>query len=223
MTALQEIAKQIAALESQMAELQNALREIRPREVRVMAEPDIWERIRQVYLTPFEKLDCGPEYGWSMKDGEPELRVPQKGECYLMTRHLEPSRCLAPARHDSRLILIPIEPKPDVYEQIRQHYGKPFSDIDCAYRCGDDEYFPLMEGAHPVFRWSAVQEPYLGGKNVYVGPFDFPRLILRPAKVIGPFTEDPEGRFVEMMNGEMYIHSPDCGAHLTRYRREEQA
>ena len=116
MTALQETAKQIAQLESDMAKQRNALREIRSRVDRAMAEPDIRERIRRVYYgKSFEQLDCSPRHGWSMKDGEPELRIPQMGEWYLSAVSRKPGKCIAPMTHSPRLILTPVEPERIVY------------------------------------------------------------------------------------------------------------
>ena len=58
MTALQETAKQIAQLESDMAKQRNALREIRSRVDRALAEPerDVYADYRALILRPAKRI-----------------------------------------------------------------------------------------------------------------------------------------------------------------------
>jgi len=147
MIELQAMARQIAALESQMAELRNALREIRSRVDKALAA----------------------------------------------------------------------EKEPNVYEQIRERHGKPFSELQAPAG-----YFFLMAGLEeqpPVFRIAGQEERWLGCTGyARAGPSIDPVLILRRAKKI-VFVEDPGGTYVEsgvaLVLGHGSIHKTE-----TRYRRE---
>ena len=209
MSELKELAKRIAEVESQMAKERNALREIRSRVDKAMAEPDIWERIRQEYGRPFEQLDCGPRHGWSMKDGEPELRIPQMGESYLSVVSLKPGKCIVSIPHSSRLILTPVEP--DVYEQIREKYGKPFEELSAPVG------FVLL----PILRKATPGEWWLGERgSAFIGPTASVRLIIRPARRI-TYVEDPDGGFVQSCESMCpSVVAIDAGK--TRYRRVEE-
>ena len=209
MNELQAIAKQIAQVESRMAKDRNALRELRSRVDKAMAEPDIWERIRQEYGRPFEQLDCGPRHGWSMKDGEPELRIPQMGEWYLSAVSRKPGKCIAPMTHSPRLILTPVEP--DVYEQIREKYGKPFEELSAPVG------FVLL----PILRKATPGEWWLGERgSAFIGPTASVRLIIRRAREI-TYVEDPDGGFVQSCESMCpSVVAIDAGK--TRYRRVEE-
>ena len=209
MSELKELTKRIAEVESHMAKQRNALREIRSRVDKAMAEPDIWERIRQEYGRPFEQLDCGPRHGWSMKDGEPELRIPQMGESYLSVVSLKPGKCIVSIPHSSRLILTPVEP--DVYEQIREKYGKPFEELSAPVG------FVLL----PILRKATPGEWWLGERgSAFIGPTASVRLIIRPARRI-TYVEDPDGGFVQSCESMCpSVVAIDAGK--TRYRRVEE-
>ena len=148
MTALQETAKQIAQLESDMAKNRNALREIRSRVDKALAA----------------------------------------------------------------------EKEPDVYEQIRDRYGKPFSELQAP----DGYFFLFMAGLKEqelVFRGSERGEWWMGvnGQACNWTPETGKSfLILRPAKRI-VFVEDPNGDFWEGAAGSMIMGT--CPG-ATRYRRE---
>ena len=144
MTALQETAKQIAQLESDMAKNRNALREIRSRVDQALAA----------------------------------------------------------------------EKEPDVYEQIRERYGAPFSDLKAP-----DGHFFLMDGELPVYRKADTNEWWLGlVDRACVSPSPSLHLILRPAKRI-VFVEDPGGEFSEHGCGVWKRYSGGRST-ATRYRRE---
>jgi len=110
------------------------------------------------------------------------------------------------------------EKEPDLYEQIRQHYGKPFSELQAP----DGHFFLFMAGLEeqpPVFRIAGQEERWLGCTGyARAGPSIDPVLILRRAKKI-VFVEDPGGTYVEsgvaLVLGHGSIHKTE-----TRYRRE---
>jgi len=109
--------------------------------------------------------------------------------------------------------------EPDVYEQIEERYETPFSELTApagyffVFMAGLEEQPPVFRRANSGERYMCIDGTLGIGKNMQ------PRLILRPAKRV-VFVEDPKGKFVRVLNGEMQIAFPDCD-HLTRYRREE--
>ena len=108
---------------------------------------------------------------------------------------------------------MPVEP--DVYEQIRERYGAPFSDLKAP-----DGHFFLMDGELPVYRKADTNEWWLGlVDRACVSPSPSLHLILRPAKRI-VFVEDPGGEFSEHGCGVWKRYSGGRST-ATRYRREE--
>jgi len=224
MIELKHINRKLSGLRTNLQSVEQALSNIQARVDKAMAEPNIWERIRQQYGRPFEQLDCGPKHGWSMRGGEPELRFPREGEWFLTVDGcLEPYRCIVSLWRFERLILVPVEP--DVYGQIREKYGKPFEELQGPFRSDFGGWFvPLMSTGKPVFECAA---PGLGMKEcltesgtVGCGYFNKPRLILRPAKRI-VYIEDPNGDY-RQEGGLMILSGVRPRSLVTHYRREEQ-
>jgi len=220
MSELTELRKEIAGLFSGLAKSKNALRKIEARVAKALdkeKEPDIWRRIKEVYGKHFGQLPRPEGFHWSMKGGVPEFRVPQSGECFLADlSHTAEERSWE--MNSPRLILIPIEPKPDVYEQIREWYGRPFSELS-----PPDGYFFLMAGLKeqsPIFRRADPGEWWLGvDDTAFIGPTTGQFLILRPAKRIPAHNEDLRGEWVLTESGSItHYRFVDVGK--TRYRRE---
>ena len=111
----------------------------------------------------------------------------------------------------TKLDALPV--KPDLHEQIKDRYCRPFADLHPPDGC-----FFLMDGQFPVFRRADRGELWLASMDdtALVGPTTGQFLILRPAKKI-VFVEDPKGRFRELLDGGMLDDGADDG---TRYRRE---
>jgi len=111
----------------------------------------------------------------------------------------------------TKLDALPV--KPDLHEQIKDRYCRPFADLH-----PPDGYFFLMDGQVPVFRRADPGEWWLGSMDdtAFAVPTTGQFLILRPAKRI-VFVEDPEGAFWEGAAGSMIMGT--CPG-ATRYRRE---
>ena len=113
----------------------------------------------------------------------------------------------------TKLDALPVEP--DVYEQIRERYGKPFSEL-----LAPDGYFFLTAGLKefgPVFRRADDGELYLCiDGSLGIGSNMQHRLILRPAKQI-VFVEDPLGAWMRTEIG-CIMNFKSCYQGVTRYR-----
>jgi len=86
MTALQETARQIAQLESDMAKQRSALREIRSRVDKALAaekEPDLYEQIKERHGQPFADLHPPDGYFFLMDGQVPVFRRADPGEWWL--------------------------------------------------------------------------------------------------------------------------------------------
>ena len=108
MTALQETARQIAQLESDMAKQRSALREIRSRVDRALAaeKPDVYAEIENLYGVPFAHLT--PPNGHffltaGLEKQEPVFRLADSSEPYMC---MDCSIGMGPSRNP-RLILRP--------------------------------------------------------------------------------------------------------------------
>jgi len=113
---------------------------------------------------------------------------------------------------------------PDVYEQIRERYSKPFEELRGPFRSYFGGWFiPLMEDGKPVFQCAApdfgMKEYLTESGKVGCGYFNEPRLILRPAKRIA-WIEDPNGTHIETATGGMALSNVVAPRHCIRYRRE---
>jgi len=116
---------------------------------------------------------------------------------------------------------LPAEKGPDVYKEIEEWYGKPFSELQGPFKSDfGGWYVPMMADGLPVFKCASpgfgMQEYLTTGGTVACGYSSRRYIILRPAKKI-VFVEDPKGRFRELLDGGMLDDGADDG---TRYRRE---
>ena len=116
---------------------------------------------------------------------------------------------------------LPAEKGPDVYEQVKDRYCRPFADLH-----PPDGHFFLMDGQFPVFRRAKRGEMWFGNMCVsevaIEGPSHGDWLILRPAKRV-VFVEDPEGNFTTLDRGPVvnYDKAMDHDRPMIRYRRED--